>query len=278
MINVRINASSIDIAYVLSLRRLTSLPFILVLYHRFPLNWPLHAPKDKIANWIEQYVDTQDLTVWTSSRPAEDSQPTYDEVTKRWTIVVDRCGQRVTLHPAHIICAMGTLGPRIMPQPRNSEGFKGMVIHGGDYKTPEPFRNKRVVVVGAGNTAGDICIDLSTCAESITMVQRSKSTLIPAEILRETMTHIFPDDFSIPTDILDFRFATTPNTLLREHCKITKAGGGGESGKYATFYKDLRKKGMIVDDGDGGEGTLFQLLEKFGGMFYVYIRIIRPYV
>lgn len=235
------------------------------LYQPYPKNWPLHTPKDKLANWIEHYVDTQDLTVWTSSRPAEDTFPTYDDVTKRWTIVVDRAGQRVTLHPAHIVACIGILGPKIMPQIKNSSRFKGTVIHGGDFKMPEPYRNKRVVVVGAGNTAGDICIDLSTCAESITLVQRSKSTLIPAEILRNGLNHVWPDDGSIPLETSDFLSASTPYNLFRSYSKVTKAGGGGESGKYAAFYRGLREKGMVVDDGDGGEGTAFQVLEKYGG-------------
>ncbi|KAF5356908.1 hypothetical protein D9756_006870 [Leucocoprinus leucothites] len=234
------------------------------LYHRYPQNWPLHTPKDKLANWIEYYADAQDLTVWTSSRPAEDSHPTYDDVTKRWTIVVERAGERVTLHPGHIVCCIGILGPKIIPHIKNSERFKGTVIHGGDYKTPEPYKNKRVVVVGAGNTAGDICIDLSSCADSITLVQRSKSTLVPAEVLRKFLTQLWPDDGSIPTEISDFLAASTPLNLIRSFTKPIKAGDSGESGEYAALYKGLREKGMIVDDGDGGKTVPFQVLEKFG--------------
>jgi hypothetical protein len=162
---------------------------------------------------------------------------------------------------------MGTVGNRVIPEVKNANHFKGTVIHGADYKVPEPFANKCVVVVGAGNTGCDICLDLSVCAESITLVQRSKTTLIPAEVLRKHLTHHWPDDGSVPMDVADFKFSSTPLNLLRQHCRMGKTGSdGGDSGKYATLYKGLREKGMIVDDGEDGEGSLFQVLEKFAGL------------
>lgn len=245
-----------------------------VLYQRYPHNWPLFTPKDKLANWIEYYADAQDLIVWTSTKTSEDSYPVYDNETKRWTVTVDRAGQRFTLHPAHIVCCMGTLGKPIFPEVKNRDVFKGTVIHGSQYKSPTPFTNKRVVIVGAGNTACDICLDLSTCADTITMIQRSRSTLVPGDIGIEHLTRFWPDDGSVPTDIADFKAASTPLKLVRMYSRMVKAGGGGESGKYAELYKGLREKGMIVDDGEDGEGLLFQVFEKFGGTSIFYSRAI----
>ncbi|KAF9449017.1 FAD/NAD(P)-binding domain-containing protein [Macrolepiota fuliginosa MF-IS2] len=235
------------------------------LYQRYPKNWPLYTPKDKLANWIEHYVDAQDLTVWTSSKPAEDSYPVYDEVTKRWTIIIDRAGKHVTLHPVHIICCMGTVGTPISPEVKNRGAFKGTVIHGSQCKSPLPFTNKHVVVVGAGNTAGDICLDLSVCVDTITLIQRSESILVPIEVARVGLSRFWPDDGTIPTEIADFKACSTPTNLARTYSKMLKAGGGGESGKYAAMYKGLREKGMIVNDGADGEGSYFQALERFGG-------------
>ncbi|KAJ3574925.1 hypothetical protein NP233_g1442 [Leucocoprinus birnbaumii] len=236
------------------------------LYHRFPQYWPLHTPKDKLANWFEHYADALDLTVWTSTKTIDGLYPTYDEAAQRWTIVVDRAGQRVTLHPAHLVSCVGVLGPRIMPQIKNSGLFKGSIIHGGDFKTAAQYKDRHIVVVGAGNTGGDICIDVATAgAKSITLVQRSKSTLIPAEMLRNGLNSMWPDDGSIPSDVADFRAASTPYNLARSFSKINKAGGGGDSGKFAAMYAGIREKGMVVDDGEGGEGTAFQVLEKYGG-------------
>ncbi|KAF9448823.1 FAD/NAD(P)-binding domain-containing protein [Macrolepiota fuliginosa MF-IS2] len=235
------------------------------LYQRYPQNWPFYTPKDKLADWIEHYVDVQDLTVWTSSKPAEDSYPVYDDATKRWTIIVDRAGERVTLHPAHIICCMGTVGKPISPEVKNRATFKGTVIHGAQYKSALPFTNKRVVVVGAGTTAGDVCLDLSVCADTITLIQRSESTLVPSEVTRISLTRFWPDDGSVPTEIADFKAASTPIGLSRKYSKIREASSGGAFGKYAEMYKELREKGMIVNNGTNSGLTYSRVLERFGG-------------
>ncbi|EKM77860.1 hypothetical protein AGABI1DRAFT_76892 [Agaricus bisporus var. burnettii JB137-S8] len=235
------------------------------LYQPYPTNWPYFCPKDKVANWIEFYVDSQDLVVWTSTKPAEDSRPVYDKETKRWTIVVDRAGERITIRPAHIICCMGPLGSRFTPEVKNRDVFKGTVIHGGEYTVPTPFAKKRVVVVGAGNTAGDICLDLSSSADNITMIQRSRTSLVPLAITNAIFDRSWPDDGSVPMEVADFLSSSMPFNLTRKYARIAKAGGGGESGAYAEMYKGLREKGMIVDTGIEGEGVVFQAFEKSAG-------------
>ena len=34
-------------------------------YMPFPLNWPDYIPKDKIANWLEAYVESMEINFWT---------------------------------------------------------------------------------------------------------------------------------------------------------------------------------------------------------------------
>ncbi|TCD63704.1 hypothetical protein EIP91_005109 [Steccherinum ochraceum] len=44
-----------------------------MLYQPYPATWPLFAPKAKFGDWLEGYVQFQDLVVWTSSQI--DGQP-----------------------------------------------------------------------------------------------------------------------------------------------------------------------------------------------------------
>ncbi|KAI1393138.1 FAD/NAD(P)-binding domain-containing protein [Hypoxylon trugodes] len=46
------------------------------------------------------------------------------------------------------------------PSLPNRDKFKGVVIHSQAYKNPEPFKGKKVLVVGIGNTACDISLAL----------------------------------------------------------------------------------------------------------------------
>uniref|UniRef100_A0A3P9IF79 Flavin-containing monooxygenase n=1 Tax=Oryzias latipes TaxID=8090 RepID=A0A3P9IF79_ORYLA len=52
------------------------------------------------------------------------------------------------------------------------ETFKGEYFHSRDYKTPEEWRNKKVVVVGIGNSGGDIAVELSRVAKQVYLSTR----------------------------------------------------------------------------------------------------------
>jgi len=41
------------------------------------------------------------------------------------------------------------------------------VLQARDYKRPSGFEGKRVIVVGAGNSAADVACDVSTVAEQV---------------------------------------------------------------------------------------------------------------
>lgn len=45
--------------------------------------------------------------------------------------------------------------------------FKGKYFHSRDYKTPEEWRNKKVVVIGIGNSGGDIAVELSRVTKQV---------------------------------------------------------------------------------------------------------------
>lgn len=47
------------------------------------------------------------------------------------------------------------------------EKFEGWYLHSRDYKVPQSFSGKRVVVVGAGNSGVDIAVELSHTAEQV---------------------------------------------------------------------------------------------------------------
>ena len=56
-------------------------------YLTFPENWPVFAPKDKIADWLESYTTVMELNYWTHT---EARRAAYDESTGEWTVEVER--------------------------------------------------------------------------------------------------------------------------------------------------------------------------------------------
>ncbi|KAK3542649.1 hypothetical protein QTP86_031473, partial [Hemibagrus guttatus] len=56
--------------------------------------------------------------------------------------------------------------------------FKGKYFHSRDYKTPDEWRNKRVVVVGIGNSGGDIAVELSRVTKQVFLSTRRGSWIL----------------------------------------------------------------------------------------------------
>ncbi|XP_056337116.1 flavin-containing monooxygenase 5-like [Danio aesculapii] len=56
--------------------------------------------------------------------------------------------------------------------------FKGTFFHSRDYKNPEDWRGKRAVVIGIGNSGGDIAVELSRMAKQVYLSTRKGSWIL----------------------------------------------------------------------------------------------------
>ncbi|KAJ7246808.1 dimethylaniline monooxygenase [Mycena haematopus] len=232
-----------------------------MLYQPFPTNWPIFTSRDKLAQWLEQYAESEDLIVWRKSQPLP--TPTYDPASKRWTIVIDRDGQHVTIRPKHIVIAAGTLGTPFYPAMKEPERFKGTILHTGNYPGGAPFVGKRVVVVGAANSAADVCQDLVFHgARSVTMVQRSSTCVMAAKNARAAASRFWPD--GVPTEISDFKVNAMPTLLVKQIMRSQEAAGW-EAEKE--IHAGLREAGFKLNMGADGAGAYLLMFEKFGGFW-----------
>ncbi|KAI0327781.1 FAD/NAD(P)-binding domain-containing protein [Cubamyces sp. BRFM 1775] len=219
------------------------------LYQPYPTNWPEFTPRDKVADWLEQYSVTQDLVVWTSAELAP--RPVYDSVSKQWDVTVIRGGQQVKLRPSHIVIATGTLGKPYVPDLPCADKFRGDTLHSTGYNGGAAFAGKRVVVVGAGNSSIDICQDLVLHdAESVTMIQRSATAVVSRDWASNYLRSSFPDD--VPLPVSDFKAASFPMGLIKEVSKATQQADVWEANKEV--HDKLRKAGVRIHLGDQGQG------------------------
>ena len=83
----------------------------------------------------------------------------------------------------YVIMATGAYGK---PRPIHFKGietFGGRVLHSCDYKTGKDFRGQRVLVVGFGNSACEIALDLYEQGAVPSMSVRSPVNVVPRDVL-----------------------------------------------------------------------------------------------
>ncbi|KAG6910146.1 hypothetical protein DXG01_012905 [Tephrocybe rancida] len=217
-----------------------------LLYQPYPQTWPIFTPRDKLADWLEHYAISQDLVIWNNSRPLP--TPTYDLTTRKWTVVIDRNGTLVTLNPAHIVLATGTLGKPRLLELSKKDIFQGTTMHAFEYAGGRPFAGKRVVVVGAGNTSADICQDLVIQgAESVTMVQRSSTCVVSPKTVDATVTRAWPE--GVPSEVSDFKFSSFPLALFKA---MLKAAEQESWDREKDMHEGLIKAGLKLNMGPDG--------------------------
>ncbi|KAF7350590.1 Flavin-binding monooxygenase [Mycena sanguinolenta] len=225
-------------------------------------NWPIYTPRDKLADWLEQYAISQDLVVWTNSHALP--TPTYDPATKCWKVVIDHAGKHVTLHTAHIVLAAGTIGAPHIPTIPDADLFEGSTIHSAAYVGGKDYVGKRTLIVSAGNSSADICQDLAFHkASEVTMLQRSTTCVVAAKNVRRMLEHVHPYD--VHMDVSDFKWLAVPLLLVKEMGKASMKQMWAEE---TETHKGLREAGMSLTMGKDGGGQYPMFFERFGGYIY----------
>lgn len=64
-----------------------------------------------------------------------------------------------------VVSATGTLASPILPEIPGRDAFRGVQVHSADYRRPEDFAGKRVLVVGGGNSGAQVLAEVSRVAD-----------------------------------------------------------------------------------------------------------------
>ncbi|WP_071674558.1 flavin-containing monooxygenase [Nioella nitratireducens] len=115
--------------------------------------------------------------------------------------------------------------------------FDGPILHSTDYRNAGPFAGRRVLVVGFGNSGGDIALDLSRAGVDVTVAVRSPVNILPKELFGVPIT-----SFGLLTKLLGYRTAdilTAP--ILR--LKI------GQAEDYGLHSMNKGPGAMVQEDG-----------------------------
>src|SRR5690606_23885211 len=134
-----------------------------------------------MGDWLEIYAKVMELNVWTSTVC---TGARYDEQAGEWVVTVVKDGQEITLRPQQFVLATGLSGAKNMPKIKGEERFKGLRCHSSDFPGGKSMAGKKCVVIGANNSAHDICTDMWEADGDVTMIQRSPTIVVRAETMR----------------------------------------------------------------------------------------------
>jgi len=234
-------------------------------YLPFPDDWPVFSPKDKIGDWLESYTKIMELNYWTRTTCQSAS---YDDVTKQWTVTVDRDGETVVLKPQQLVLATGMSAVANLPDVPGMESFQGDLHHSSKHPGPDAYSGKKAVVVGSNNSAHDISAALWEAGALVTMVQRSSTHIVKSNTLMEIgLGDLYSEKAianGITTDIADLIFASLPyKAFPAMQVPVYQA----MKERDADFYERLEKAGFLLDWGTDGSGLFVKYLRRGSGYY-----------
>jgi putative flavoprotein involved in K+ transport len=234
-------------------------------YLKFPDNWPVFSPKDKIADWLESYTKIMELNYWGN---AEATSASHDEATGQWTVNVERDGQPMVLCPRQLVLATGMSGKPNLPPYPGMDVFRGDQHHSSAHPGPDAYKGKRCVVIGSNNSAFDICGALWEAGADVTMVQRSSTHIARSDSLMEIgLGALYSEEAvsgGITTEMADLIFASVPYRIMHLF-QIPLYKQMRERDK--DFYDRLEKAGFDHDWGDDGSGLFMKYLRRGSGYY-----------
>ncbi|XP_060630291.2 flavin-containing monooxygenase 5 [Anolis sagrei] len=147
-----------------------------------PDDYPNYMHNSKILDYFRLYAKHFDLLKYIHFKTAVRSvnkRPDFSS-TGQWDVVTETDGkQESSVFDAILVCTGHHTEAHLpldsFPGIRN---FKGGYFHSRDYKSPEPFTGKRVIVIGIGNSGGDLAVEISRKAKQVFLSTRRGAWII----------------------------------------------------------------------------------------------------
>jgi cation diffusion facilitator CzcD-associated flavoprotein CzcO len=82
-----------------------------------------------------------------------------------------------------VVVATGIANAPYRPSWPGLDAYGGEVAHSSEYRNPAPYAGKRVLVVGFGNSGGEIALDLAHANVDVALAVRSPVQILPRDLL-----------------------------------------------------------------------------------------------
>lgn len=148
-------------------------------FYGFPMpeNYPDYPTHRQIHSYITAFSEWYGLTdSITFGRTVETAHPTSDG---KWQVVLDGGEERLY---AGVVVASGVNWSPVVPTYRDQDVFTGEMRHVVTYHSSDELADKRVLVVGAGNSGVDIACDAAQRSSAAFLSLRRGYRFVPKHI------------------------------------------------------------------------------------------------
>jgi cation diffusion facilitator CzcD-associated flavoprotein CzcO len=196
---------------------------------RIPLaagRWPT---REDMVRYFDRYVRLQNITL--QLRCAVNR---IDRTPDAW--LLDTSSGEIRT-PA-VVLATGRYQRPIIPPWPGLGGFTGELLHSGDFRNAWPFRGRDVLVVGAGNSAADIAVQLADNGARKTWL----AVRTPPHLVRRAMG-------PFPSDVFLELFARVPARMIDPLITRLNRLLFGDLSAYGFYQPPLGLKATVEQQG-----------------------------
>ncbi|XP_077188359.1 flavin-containing monooxygenase 1 isoform X1 [Paroedura picta] len=178
----------------------------------YPEDFPVFLPNAKFLEYLRLYTKHFNLQKYMQFQTTVISikkRPDFS-TSGQWDVITETNGKQKTAIFDAVMVGIGYLTEPSLPLDSfpGIDKFKGKYFHSREYKTPDVFVGKKVVVVGMGNSGVDIAVEASRVAKK-TMI----STGHGAWLISRVFDDGYPWDMVFLTRFMNFVRNALPGRL-----------------------------------------------------------------
>ena len=139
-----------------------------------PQSYPLYPTRGQLVEYLESYAARFDI------RPVFNATASrIRRVGTQWRVEL----AQGSISAPVVVIATGIADAPYRPSWPGTELYQGSVVHSSEYRNPAPYAGKRVLVVGFGNSGGEIALDLANAGVDVTLAVRGPVQILPRDLL-----------------------------------------------------------------------------------------------
>lgn len=188
---------------------------------------PEHYPtRDEVVRYLSNYAARFSFPIRTGSL--------VTHVEKEGDLFLAHTADGRQYAARTLIAATGTFRKPFSPALPGQKNFKGVVLHSLQYQIPQDFQGQRVVVVGAGNSAVQIAVELAQVAR-VTLATRRPVRFLPQRLLGRDI-HDWLSWLKLDQLPLGWLRRVPPSTRVLDGGRYRKAIASGQPDERRMFH------------------------------------------